>query len=382
MSTTSRQIDAFDAFQRRAYFPELDGLRALCVMLVVTVHLYSHKDWWAWLAGHRGVGVFFVVSGFLITALALREERDHGRLALGPFLLRRAFRLFPLYYLVLAVYVAYFLMLGRGTDEQRLALGEAMPGYLLYCQEWPFFRLLVVEQRDLPFFQTWSLGVEEKFYLLWPPLAFVLWRARPRWRLTGTVALVLAFAATAGLSALGPTGHLTARYLSGYYSILVGCLLAVLMHEPRGHAALCRLAERGGGWPALGLFAAAHFLTPHAAGVGLSLLDLAYPLAAAAVLVPLSAGRGPAAGVLRWGPLAFVGRLSYAVYLVHLLVMAAVYRALPIAQGPAVGSVAAVALAGAGSVAAAYVLHRAVERPCVRLGRSLAARWTPVPAAA
>jgi peptidoglycan/LPS O-acetylase OafA/YrhL len=170
--------DLHEAYLQRVYFPELDGLRAFCALLVITAHLYSHKEWWAWLAGDRGVNVFFVLSGFLITTLALREEEREGRLSLAAFYVRRCCRLFPLYYLILGFYCLMLLGLGRGSADQCGALAQALPWNLVYCQEVPFFRLRVLDDRDLPFFQSWSLGIEEKFYLVWPLLAFVWWRGR------------------------------------------------------------------------------------------------------------------------------------------------------------------------------------------------------------
>jgi hypothetical protein len=125
------------AYLQRTYFPELDGLRALCALLVITAHLYSHKEWWAWLAGDRGVSVFFVLSGYLISTLALREEEREGRLSLAAFYVRRCCRLFPLYYLILGFYCLMLLGLGRGSADQCGALAEALPWNLVYCQEIP-----------------------------------------------------------------------------------------------------------------------------------------------------------------------------------------------------------------------------------------------------
>ncbi len=131
------------------------------------VVLYAHKAYWAWLAGAKGVVVFFVLSGFLITTLALREEERTGRLSLGAFFLRRAFRLLPLYYLVLGVTSAPPPSSGQGTAEHAVPSPRRCR-YAWYLQEAPFFPLLVFAEGRLPFFHAWLLGVEEKFYLLWP----------------------------------------------------------------------------------------------------------------------------------------------------------------------------------------------------------------------
>src|SRR6516225_1632317 len=100
MTTQPSYVD----YQRRKYLPELDGLRAISVLLVVSVHLHDFETVWKWLAGWQGVTVFFVLSGYLITTLSLREEEQRGSLSLAAFYVRRSLRIFPLYYFVLAVY--------------------------------------------------------------------------------------------------------------------------------------------------------------------------------------------------------------------------------------------------------------------------------------
>jgi peptidoglycan/LPS O-acetylase OafA/YrhL len=365
--------DLHEAYLQRVYFPELDGLRALCALLVITAHLYSHKEWWVWLAGDRGVSVFFVLSGYLITTLALREERREGRLSLPAFYVRRCCRLFPLYYLVLGFYCLMLLGFGRGTPDQCGALGEALPWNLVYCQEVPFYRLLVLDQRDLPFFQGWSLGIEEKFYLIWPLLAFVLWRGRQRRRVRGTAALagVLAIV-SAWLAGLDPNWRVVGRFLHSFYPILTGCLAAFLLHDRAGFERLRRLTLLGRGVPAVILFLAVHFATPWGGGLLHQGIVVLYPLATTALLVPLLTSEGPAARLLRWQPLQFVGRLSYGVYLLHLLALGVAYRLLPAGlRHPAV-SLLAFALASVLSVAGAWVLSLAIEVPCIRLGR----RWS------
>jgi peptidoglycan/LPS O-acetylase OafA/YrhL len=359
-----------EGYLRRTYFPELDGLRGLCALLVITVHLYSHKEAWAWLAGDRAVTLFFALSGLLITALALREEDKEGRISLGAFFLRRSFRLFPLYYLILAVYVGYVLVLGRGDADQRACLSEALPWYALYFQEVPFFRLVVQAQRDLPFFQTWSLGVEEKFYIFWPLLAFVLWGARRQIRMAGTVCFVGGL--TIGLPLLALAGHVQlARYLTSYQAILAGCLLGLLLHQQASYEWLGELARWGGGLPALFLLVALHAASTLTGWPGI-VVSVAYPLAAIMVFAGLVRGEGPLAPLFRWSPLVAVGKLSYGVYLVHLLAMAAVYKLFPVGSWTVAGSVLAYLMVAGLSVVIAAVLHFAVEAPLIRVGRGLA----------
>ena len=89
------------------YIPQLDGMRALAVLLVVAAHVGSYfatNVLAAYELGGRGVTIFFVLSGSLITSLALKEEAARGRLSFRAFYIRRTFRIFPLYYLVLLLY--------------------------------------------------------------------------------------------------------------------------------------------------------------------------------------------------------------------------------------------------------------------------------------
>src|SRR5687768_10412193 len=135
----------------RKYLDELDGLRALSVLMVVTVHMHDKPVIWHWLGGWQGVTIFFVLSGYLITMLALKEEAKRGSLSLSAFYIRRSFRIFPLYYLVLALYC--LLIFGGGTfgfwKEKKEPLKQALPWYLLYMQEVPHF-YGVQEYRDPP----------------------------------------------------------------------------------------------------------------------------------------------------------------------------------------------------------------------------------------
>jgi peptidoglycan/LPS O-acetylase OafA/YrhL len=365
------ETKAHEAYQNRTYFPELDGLRAISVLLVISVHLYDAKERWLWLAGYRGVTIFFVLSGYLITMLALREEARYGRLSLAAFYVRRCFRIFPLYYVTLAVYC--LLILGLGVSAHlRGPLRDALPYYLLYFQEIPFCRWQVLSHRDLVFVQSWTLGAEEKFYLLWPLLAFVAWRVVGRRRPLGTAALAVAFAAVPALLTLfGPVPRVVGRMLFCYSSLLTGCLLAMLLHDRAGFHQLRRL--RGALLPATLLLLAAHFATPWVANPSLADgLNVLYTLAVALFLACLLVGEGPVQRLLRWRPLVRLGRLSYGIYLLHMLAMGLAYRLLPASLQGMSASLLAFGLTALLSTALAWVMHRTVESFGINLGR----RWS------
>ncbi|MDQ3629800.1 MAG: acyltransferase [Actinomycetota bacterium] len=352
---------SFAHFSAVRRFPALDGLRAASVLLVVTVHL--HSEAWRPLVGEQGVTAFFVLSGFIITTLLIREEAAAGRISLRGFYVRRAFRIVPLYAVVLGAYVVAVLGLGLEGDK-RPGLEYALPYFLTFTNEIVLFGDAFRNQ--IPFFQSWSLGVEEKFYVVWPLIGFLV--LRRAWR---GVALAVV---TLGVCLVQVTVH--PDWTSWYEPILVGCLLAVLLHDARTFAWLARLAR--GGWvvAALAALAGAHVLLNYDERLGEAL----YPFIVAALIVGLVLGDSPVRRVLG-GPLAVhVGRRAYGIYLVHILAINAVdLLILPDATftpATVANLLAAVAL----SYAVADGLHRTVERPLITVGRRVAARFGPGPA--
>jgi peptidoglycan/LPS O-acetylase OafA/YrhL len=349
----------------RTYVPELDGLRGLSVLLVVSVHMYDAHRVWRWLCGGQGVTIFFLLSGYLISSLALREEDRRGSLSLAAFYVRRSFRIFPLYYFTLGLYA--LLLLGLGLSPHLTAnFRAALPAYLLYYQEVPFFTNMIGAGADLPFFQSWSLGIEEKFYLLWPLLAFVLWRGRRGRRRTGTALLTAAFlVAPPLLGWAAPELRLLARCVTSYAAILAGCLLALLLHDRRWFE---RLRVLGRQTPfTMTLFLVVHFSRPWLPDGPVPFVsDALYVLAGVAFLASVLLGGGPVQRLLRTKALVFVGKVSYGIYLIHIFAIAAAHKLWP------GGGVIAYILACFLSCAGAWVLAQLLEKPCIELGR----RWS------
>jgi peptidoglycan/LPS O-acetylase OafA/YrhL len=328
------------------YIPELDGLRAIAVLLVITGHM--NTDFWRFAFGGLGVFIFFVLSGYLITSLALREEKETGALSFTGFYIRRTFRIFPLYYLVLAAYCV--LILGLGIQPYRGPLMSAnMPFYLTYLQEVPFF-----QGRLLTFGHSWSLGIEEKFYLLWPLVAFLLLRHKRSWRLVG--ACLLAVAAT-----------LSPDFIAPYASILIGCALALALRKAWAQNAIKSAGATGAYVSFAALILVHALLIPHwddkfghlfySVLVAISLAFI--------LLVPTRVNQ-----LLGWAPLAFVGKVSYGVYLVHHLCVNAGeavmrHRTIP-------SWLVTIVL----SIGIAYFLHITVEKPLIQIGRNLASKYS------
>jgi peptidoglycan/LPS O-acetylase OafA/YrhL len=365
---------SYDAYRSRKYLPELDGLRALSVLIVITVHMHDHI--WEWLGGHSGVTVFFVLSGYLITSLALREERQRGALSQKAFYIRRCFRIFPLYYFTLALYLLVIFGVGINRADKGPLLMRALPWDVFYMQEVPFYYGVeldgVVYKENIPFYHSWSLGIEEKFYLLWPLLAFVLWRGWIGWRIGGTLFLALLLAIQR--FPLGYSGHdQLASCLYQYYYILIGCLLAFGLEDEHLYQRLRSFGAALWVYLSLTVMLALHFLLPH---LDVAQKTWAEPLFGVSVVVFLACllcSEGSVRRVLGWWPLAFVGRLSYGIYLIHVLCLNVAQRIFkPSRDNPLYISIAAYLLTCVLSIGVAYVLFRLIEKPLIEIGR----RWS------
>lgn len=336
-----------------SYFPALDGLRAVSILLVVTWHVHGAYTF-AVLGGEAGVFVFFVLSGFLITLSLLREQAAARHLALRSFYIRRAFRTLPLYVLMFGLYTALVLGLHVGAREAQYR--ASLPYYLTLTQE----VLRYAGDPFAPFQFTWSLGVEEKFYLLWPAVGFLVARTR-----------AARYAVTAGGILLGAV--LAARDVqpaagvaAAYAFVLIGCLLAQLLDDP-SMAARCE-------WLASPWAGAAAVVAFCASPQGLSGFIAA--LAAFLAIPSLVARRGLLAAALSAPVVVWLGRISYSIYFVNQLSLHAVRRVLAPATNVA-GDVELLAAGLAVTIPVAALLHVLVERPLQRVGRRLSTRFLP-----
>jgi len=359
-------IRRYEDWREARYFPGLDGLRAIAALLVVFHHARTH---WLWgrLEGWNGVTLFFVLSGFLITTLALREEDALGALRWRAFFVRRAFRILPVYLGSLLLYVAAMTVAGIGAAH-RGAFVHAIPWYLSPFPEVPFF-----SGTHIVFSLAWSLGIEEKFYLLWPLLAFVVLRGRARGRLGLALVLALVFQLPIAFSSGG-------RAFAPYSAILVGCVLAFLLHRRESFAVVSRLGTRAGLLVSITLLAvvhaSTHLLHPTAAGfrVASPYYYLPYAIASALVVASLAL-RAPGSSFFATAPMRFVGRVSYPLYLLHPIALG--FAAAAIGPGGLVTELAYLAVGLVLSIALAYGMHRVVERPLIAIGKRQAERVSP-----
>ena len=324
------------------YRPELDGIRALAILLVITAHLRFGS--WVWLSGHHGVTLFFVLSGFLITSVLLNDE-PRG-LSLKRFWLRRVFRLFPLYYLVLALYCVLIFKtpLGIGRAEQ---FAKALPFQALYFPEVPFFAR--PDGAVLPFYHSWSLGIEEKFYLLWPAIAFATRYKTHRLAIALVLCVVCLFAGAPAFP---------------YGAILAGCVMALLNHRYSIH-------QRFGPAICYAAFAVAAVLQLSMAIF--PFLQVPYVLTLAVFINTLH-NRTVVQRILSLPPLVWIGKVSYGIYLIHILCLNAAGF---VTHSPLLNYLATITI----SVAVATVLHFAIERPLIDYGRKRFRGKVPDPVA-
>lgn len=355
---------AYSEWRSTRFFPGLEGLRAVAALMVVFHHARTHRLW-GWLEGWNGVTLFFVLSGFLITTLALREESERGSLRWRAFVVRRCFRILPVYLASLFLYAAAMAALGVGAAHKQSFM-HALPWYLSPFPEVPFYSHVHVV-----FSLAWSLGIEEKFYLLWPLVAFVLLRRHARGRLALAVILALACQLPIALTSGG-------RAAAPYTAIFVGCVLAFLLHDPRTFSVVARLGTRAGFAVSVLLLAAVqaatHLWNPTAAGfrVASPYYYLPYSLAAALVVASLALRARPG---LASRPLRFVGRVSYPLYLIHPLALSV--AATVIAPGGTAVELVYLTVGLALSLGLAYGMHRIVERPLIAVGKRRAAQLAP-----
>ncbi len=330
--------------EKQSRWSALDGVRALAVMGVIAYH--AGVKWVP--GGLLGVDVFFVLSGYLITSLLLREVRGGGHVDLRAFWARRARRLLPALLLVL-IAVMLWAALDRSLDIRSIRLD--VTSALLYVANWRFAYshqgYFSSAAAPSPVLHLWSLGVEEQFYLLWPLLvagvvAFVrlgprlarFVARRPASDPTGSGRRSVFTLAVAGAAA--STGWLVYGALHGtdasrlYYgtdtralALLTGAALAACLPLPKSPRAVRTNIHVVRRWSLVGALALGGLVYIFVTISGQDRLLYRGGFLVVAVLVALviatliRAPRGPLSRLLGMPPLAHIGRISYGLYLWH-----------------------------------------------------------------
>jgi peptidoglycan/LPS O-acetylase OafA/YrhL len=337
------------------FIPELQGLRGLAVLSVVIFHCSPRlKGTWIYypsLWGWAGVNLFFVLSGFLITSILLESrEKPHF---FRNFYGRRALRIWPVYLLVLAICYGnapWFV----GTPFVAAVQAAPWLAYFLFLQN---LLHLTLPPALLP---TWSLAIEEQYYVVWAPLVRFL--RRPGWMAAVLTAAVVGSWAVrfSHFSWIRP-----ANTLINLDGIVIGSLLALGLDT-------LHLSRRS--WQVIGgcgLVAGISATATIAAGTGFLNLALATGFGGALLLAVSSTGaRNPLSWLLRCGPLPFYGRISYGLYMLHIAVFIILGRFdLRMDHYGIAGDLAVIAMRLAASTLAATALWYGFESQILKLKR-------------
>ncbi|HEV3163479.1 MAG TPA: acyltransferase [Isosphaeraceae bacterium] len=384
MSAIAAQPPRSASQGERVYYPELDGLRFVAFILVYLFHngvadlsglvgpavartmLFN---------GWVGVQLFFVLSGFLITTLLLREEARYGRLDLKAFWVRRILRIWPLYYLTVAI--AFGLLPWAdgafGSSAPPSWVGKHVPAFLLFLGNWSmvFHGPVATDAQSV----LWSVCVEEQFYVVCPLLlAFV----PNRLRLACVLGLMVGSIAVRCHLAQSNPEQFVIQYnsLAQFDTLLSGIALALLLARfPPG-----RRADRFAGWLQWPLYAGIGWLLSrpglaHGNAWNRTVDFAAIWLACAGVVAVAVLHAGGLRRFLANPPLVWLGKISYGLYMYHEVALwlhrQGEERLRWFTNEPAVWSVLTLGM----TIGLATLSYYGVERYFLRLK----GRWTRVP---
>ncbi len=366
MSSQTLQLklctDGYNSVVTRADGPlchraDIDGLRAIAVLLIVLFHLRLSPP-----GGFVGVDVFFVISGFLITTIILRDI-EVGRFSFGAFYARRMRRILPALLVMLIVTLgagAFLLMPGDYGAAGRSALYAA--GSLSNVYFFNHTGYFDVSSDLMPLLHTWSLGVEEQFYLVWPALlVMIIAIVGTSRRKVGFVVAALCLTSLAWCLYRMRHDPKAAFYLpqARAWELGVGALIAIV---PRSRYPASFAVAAAAGLAGLSLILWSAFsLTSASPFPGINAI---VPVAGAALLIAPWPATGPVQRLLSLEPLTFLGRISYSLYLWHwpILVLWRQYQ-LGAALSTTESAVLAVVI-----LAIAWISWACIEEPVRRAG--------------
>lgn len=331
--------------------PALDGWRAISILLVIVGHLVNYRYQSgppSPVAGYlavMGVKVFFVISGFLIAGLALKEETATGTLSMKGFYRRRVYRILPAYFAYLAT-VLLFSLLGW-IEQEPAGIGLAA---VFMCN---------LPGVDCGWFvgHSWSLAYEEQFYLVFP-LLFVLTPRTRKPRLFAVIHAFLAVTPILTLLLMPDTPEWAAyRLLASHF----GCISAGVM-VAHHHDALARLSRHHAVVSAAAALCVLACIVVTSGrfghlqyGLRNAIEALVLPISIAWLIYRTTVHRGAVSAFLDWAPLRYIGKISFSLYLWQQMFTAA----------PAMATFSVLWL-----VPVAMFSYHVIEQPMVRLGRS------------
>lgn len=343
------------------YMPALDGLRALSVAIVFAIHAFPQASF----PGGLGVDVFFVISGFLITRILLKELRMTGGIDLKAFYIKRALRLYPALLVVSLAFLAAFFVLRRGIPFEELAFTGIAVAYL--SNIW----MTVSGEYIGHLTHTWSLAMEEQFYIIWPALLLLLVKSRiPRpWVIMLVAALGLA--SLVGWAVIGSDQSYNPLTKAG--GLLGGCVTAFLVDRKPWQSEDRRPWQN----KKLAYAALAVFVVVFAAET-LGLVTREFSLPVVSVTLPFlilhaAFGRGFLVRALSAKWLVHLGVISYGLYLWHYPVLSALHS---FGLNGVIGALIAATI----TYLAAAISYRLIEKPVLQFKERLTRRPSLVPA--
>lgn len=349
---------------------DIEGLRAIAVLLVIAAHFAIP----GFAGGFVGVDIFFVISGYLITSILLREQQSSGTIQLGRFYANRLRRLLPA--LATMLIISSLLASQLLHESQYLEQGPAAAMAAIWASNIHFsfadIDYFADEAANNALLHTWSLGVEEQFYLVWPLFILLMthWAARRQNRSTAiwffSAVALASFVACIATSTLAPK---FAFYMmpTRAWQFATGALAWLLVRSIAPSQTQAAIASWAG---LLMLLTSVTLIGPDSVYPGILALlpTLATALLLWAGAAPIST---PAAKMLALRPMQALGRLSYSWYLWHWPILVIGEHLIPI-KGHALNTLLAIAI----SLLAAMLTHYLVERP-VRYGTTarLPPKW-------
>jgi len=344
------------------HLPALDGLRAVAVFTVMTYHFGFDR-----VPGDLGVSAFFVLSGFLITWLLLKESSQNGRISLRSFYLRRTLRIFPAYYAFLIFSFLQESVRGYYWDTSLLLSG------LFYFMN--YFNALN-EHPNTAIAHAWSLSIEEQFYLLWPPLFLFLNRMGKKTitlTLISIIGFVVVWRSVLFLGLGASNSYIYNAFETRFDNIAVGCLLAMCVESRRFQDFAQVLAK----WTVVPFLTLTLLLWSRMGGTEAYHYSLGFTvdalLLAVLILQMVQLYRSWMWSWLEQPFTRYLGRISYPLYLYHLFGFGVVNRLgiLPTYSRFALGILVCITIASAS--------YWIIERPFLKLKHSWGSKAQGLP---
>jgi peptidoglycan/LPS O-acetylase OafA/YrhL len=293
--------------------PGFDGIRAIAILSVIALHTGQRFA----KGGGVGVDIFFVLSGYLITSLLVAEYEKTRAIRLGAFYARRFVRLMP----ALLVMVVVILLLSRLLDESTLPRGQTLAGAALSVTYTSDIAISFFNAHLGPFFHTWTLGLEEYYYLIWPLfLLLMLRRGCSRRRIAQVTIIPIAMIAVLRIATWFSL-HSAIHSMYGFDvrsdQLLIGSTLGLLTPHLLGQL---RAARRESlltwlGWAGAIVVAGVVLVGPPLTFLVIAGYWLNATAAAAIILCVAGAPGSTLSRILSLAPVAYVGRISYSLYL-------------------------------------------------------------------